>query len=137
MRALLVAAVVFVAALAGCSGKKGEDHDHLTYTCSNGTVISEEDYEDVLDNVTIDFLKTKCPKGTGGTGTSTGAATTNLPPNKLPVLKMKVSSADGNATNVTMLNGNLTFDATGSTDADGSISAIAISVTDSNTTRTK
>ncbi|MEK6976180.1 MAG: hypothetical protein AABY18_07545 [Candidatus Thermoplasmatota archaeon] len=134
MRALLVAAVVFVAALAGCSAKK-ESHDHLTYTCPNGQVISEEDYEGVLDNITVDFLKTKCPKGTGGSpGSST--TTTSQAPNKLPVLKIKVTDFAGNATNVTMLDGNLTFDATGSSDPDGAISAIAISVQDSNTTRT-
>lgn len=137
MRALLVAAVVFVAALAGCSGKKGgEEHDHLTYTCSNGTVISEEDYEDVLENVTVDFLKTKCPKGTG-TGTGNGTGTNSAAPNKLPILKLNVTDFGGNATNVTLLDGNLTFSAAGSSDPDGAISAIAISVTDSNTTRTK
>jgi hypothetical protein len=137
MRALLVAAVVFVAALAGCSGKKGDDdHDHLTYTCSNGKVISEEDYEDVLENVTVDFLKTKCPKN-GGTGTGNTTGGTTLAPNKLPVLMMNVTDFGGNATMVTLLNGNLTFSAAGSSDPDGMITAIAISVTDSNTTRTK
>lgn len=139
MRALLVAVIVFIAALAGCSGKKGEDHDHLTYTCTNGKVISAEDYEGAIadENITVDFLKTKCPKGTGsGTG-GNGTGTTNAVPNKLPVLKMNVTDAGGNATMVTMLKGNLTFSAAGSTDSDGTISAIAISVTDSNTTRTK
>lgn len=135
MRALLVAAVVFVAALAGCSGKKGDDHEHLTYTCPNGTVISEEDYEGVLDNITVDFLKTKCPKSGSGSGSKSN--TTSLAPNVLPTLKLTVKDFAGNVTNITFVDGNLTFDATGSMDPDGTISAIAISVQDSNTTRTR
>lgn len=138
MRALLVAALVFVAALAGCSGKKGDAEDFLTHTCTDGKVISEEDYEGVLaDNATdsdvINFLKTKCKAS--GTGTKTNS--TSLAPNKLPILVLNVTDFAGNATKVTMLNGNLTFSAAGSSDPDGHVTAIAISVTDSNTTRTK
>lgn len=138
MRALLVAALVFVAALAGCSGKKGDAEDFLTHTCNDGKVISEEDYEGVLaDNATdsdvINFLKTKCKAS--GTGTKTNS--TSLAPNKLPILVLNVTDFGGNATKVTMLNGNLTFSAAGSSDPDGQVTAIAISVTDSNTTRTK
>lgn len=135
MRALLVATLVFVAALAGCSGKKGSDDDHLHYECPDGTEIHGDDYEGVLENITVDFLKTKCPKS--GTGTGTKTNTTTLGPNKLPVLVLNITDDAGNVTNVTMLDGNLTFSAKGSHDPDGQVSAIAISVTDSNTTRTK
>lgn len=133
MRVLLVAAIVLIAALAGCSGKKG-GHDELHYTCPDGTVIHGDDYEGVLENITTDFLKTKCPKA-GGVGSKTN--TTNSAPNVLPVLKLNITDAGGNATNVTLKDGNLTFDATGSFDPDGVLSAIAISVKDSNQTRTK
>ncbi len=137
MRAMLVAALVFVAALAGCSGKKGGDEE-LHYVCTDGTEIHSEDYEGALaDNMTDDqvesFLKTKCPKA-GGSGSKTN--TTSSAPNVLPVLKLNITDAGGNATNVTMKNGNLTFDATGSFDPDGTLSAIAISVKDANQTRT-
>lgn len=135
MRALLVATLVFVAALAGCSGKKDSGDNALTYTCSDGTVVSEEDYEGVLENITVDFLKTKCPKT--GTGTGTKTNTTSLGPNVLPVLMLNITDDGGNVTNVTMLDGNLTFSAEGSFDPDGQVSAIAISVTDSNRTQTK
>ena len=137
MRALIVAALVLVAALAGCSGKKD---DELHYECADGTEIHEDDYEGVLGNLTeqqvLDFLKTKCPKtgGNGGTGTGSKSSSATLAPNKDPVLALKVTSGT-NATNVTTKGGNLTFDATGSTDADGTISAIAITVQDSNRTR--
>lgn len=141
MRALLVATLVFVAALAGCSGKKGGDDD-LHYTCTNGTEIHADDYEGVLnetasDNDVLNFLKTKCPKGTGTGNGGNSTGTTSLAPNQLPMLKMNVTDFGGNATMVTLLDGNLTFSAEGSADPDGTISAIAISVTDSNTTRTK
>lgn len=136
MRALLVAALVFVAALAGCSGKKGDDEIH--YLCSDGVEIHADDYEGAFpDNFTEsqvkDFLKTKCAKA-GGSGSKTN--TTASAPNVLPVLKLKVTDGTGNATNVTVKGGNLTFDATGSFDPDGTLSAIAISVKDSNQTRT-
>lgn len=138
MRALLVATLVFVAALAGCSGKKGGD-DELHYTCPDGTVIHGDDFKSVLEGLNTtaqqnDFLKTKCPKSSGS-GSKTN--TTTLAPNVLPTLKLKITDAGGNATNVTMLKGNLTFDATGSSDPDGQISAIAITVKDLNQTRTR
>lgn len=140
MRALLVATLVIVAAMAGCTGKKGDADDELHYECDDGTEIHADDYEGVLnetasDEDVLDFLKTKC-KATG-TGTGSKSGSTSLAPNKLPILVMKVMDFGGNETKVTMLDGNLTFDATGSSDPDGQVSAIAISVTDSNTTRTK
>lgn len=135
MRAILISAVILVAALAGCSSKKGDD-EHLHYTCPDGTEIHGDDYEGVLQNITVDFLKTKCPKGTG-TGTGSTTNTTSQAPNVLPNLVLNVTNFEGTATNVTFVDGNLTFSAAGSNDPDGQISAIAISVKDSNRTQTK
>lgn len=135
MRAFLISAVILVAALAGCSSKKGDD-DHLHYMCPDGTEIHAEDYEGVMENITVDFLKTKCPKGTGsGTGSATN--TTSQAPNVLPNLVLTVTNFAAEETNITFVDGNLTFDATGSNDPDGQVSAIAISVKDSNRTQTK
>jgi hypothetical protein len=140
MRALLVAALVFVAALAGCSGKKGDADEDLHYKCSDGTEVHSDDYAEALENLTEDsqikdFLKTKCPKSGSGTGSKSNS--TSLAPNVLPILKLNVTDAGGNATLVTLKGGNLTFSAAGSSDPDGTISAIAITVKDSNQTRTR
>ena len=136
MRVLLVAAVVLVAALAGCSGKSGDDEVH--FQCLNGgPELHQEDFPEIPGNFTEqqveDFLKAKCPKASGS-GSKTN--TTSLAPNVLPVLKLNITDFGGNVTNVTVKGGNLTFDATGSFDPDGTLSAIAISVKDSNQTRT-
>lgn len=136
MRVLLVAAIVLVAALAGCSGKSGDDEVH--FQCLNGgPELHQEDFPEIPGNFTEqqveDFLKAKCPKASGS-GSKTN--TTSAAPNVLPVLKLNITDFGGNVTNVTLKNGNLTFDATGSFDPDGTLSAIAISVKDSNQTRT-
>ncbi len=125
--AVSVALLVATASLlAGCSGNGGGDDIHVT--CPDGKELHSEDYANVT--TTPDLLK-KC-SGTGGTRTNT----TTQAPNQLPVLVLKTTDSGGNATNVTTLNGNVTFDATGSSDPDGTITGIAVTVQDSNTTRT-
>jgi hypothetical protein len=121
--AVLVALLVTTAALfAGCSGKDEDDH---TYTCANGTTLDLEKFPD-HHNSTFNAAS-HC--------TASHTNSTSLPPNKLPILTLKISDGT-NATNVTLLNGNLTFDATGSTDPDGQVTGIAVTIQDSNTTRT-
>ena len=111
--------------LAGCGDKGKEDFD---YVCPDGVQFHSDDYPQA--NTTADLAKL-CAKG-GGSKTNT----TSQAPNKLPVLVLNVTDDGGNATSVTMLDGNLTFSAAGSTDPDGTIAGIAVTVTDSNTTRT-
>jgi hypothetical protein len=126
--AAIVAILVTSAALmAGCSGK-GKEDDH-SYTCPNGTTIDLEKYPD-HHNSTFSAAS-HCPHS----GTTSHSNSTSLPPNQLPMLHLKISDG-GNVTNVTMLNGNLTFDAAGSMDPDGSVTGIAVTIQDSNTTRT-
>ena len=126
MRSVLVALLVSTTALlAGCSDDGGHEHD--AYTCPDGTELDLTDFPD-HDNETFNPLS-KCPKTSGGNSTSSA-------PNVLPTLSLSVKDDGGNETLVTMLGGNLTFSAEGSTDSDGSITGIAVSVTDSNTTRT-
>lgn len=128
MRSVLVALVVMSAALlAGCASKGGGT-DPATYTCPDGKKLNLDDIPG-SDNATFNPLS-KC----GGTGTRSN--TTASAPNVLPTLVLTTTDDGGNVTNVTMLDGNLTFSAEGSTDPDGSITGIAVSVTDSNTTRT-
>lgn len=122
--AVLVAILVTSAALfAGCSGK---DEDNHAYTCANGTTLDLEKFPD-HHNSTFNAAS-HC--------TSSKTNSTSLPPNKLPVLTLSIKGDGGNATNVTLLDGNLTFDATGSTDPDGQVTGIAVTIQDSNTTRT-
>ena len=129
MRVVFVATVVLVAALAGCSGKKDDKDFHVD--CPDGTELHSEDFTDV--NTTADLLKKCSGSSSSGSRSSTSTATG---PNVLPVLTLTVTDDGGNATNVTMVNGNLTFSAAGSKDPDGNITGIAVSVKDSNTTRT-
>ncbi|MEA3190695.1 MAG: hypothetical protein QOD77_1277 [Thermoplasmata archaeon] len=69
----------------------------------------------------------------GTTGTTTGPTTTARP-NEFPRIVLNVT-ANGAAGNVTVVGGNLTFDASQSFDPDGDgISAIAIALTDANGT---
>jgi hypothetical protein len=125
--AVLVAILVTSAALlAGCSGKK-EDDDHA-FTCPNGTTLDLEKFPD-HHNATFNPVS-HCPHASTSASNST-----SLAPNQLPILKLKVTDGK-NETPVTMLNGNLTFDASGSSDPDGQVTGIAVTVQDSNTTRT-
>jgi hypothetical protein len=114
--------------LAGCS-KSGEG-DELHYQCPGGVEIHQDDHPSA--NTTTDLAKF-CPRSS--TSGSKSNSTTSAP-NKLPTLVLKITDMDGAESPVTLLDGNLTFDATGSTDSDGSIAGIAVTVTDSNTTRT-
>jgi hypothetical protein len=124
--AILVASTVL---LSGCAKKAAED-DH-SYVCKNATSTVTIDLEKYPEHHNATFNPaSKCP------GVKSSASnTTSLAPNKLPILKMKITDGT-NVTNVTMLNGNLTFDATGSTDPDGTVTGIAVTVKDSNQTRT-
>lgn len=115
--------------LAGCAGGNG-DHEDETYTCPNGTVLNLEDFPE-HHNATFNPAS-KCPGGGSGSATTTTTQAPNIP----PVLVVKTFDSMGNETKVTLLGGNLTFSAEGSTDPDGQISGIAVTVTDSNTTRT-
>ena len=124
--AAIVALLVSASALlAGCSDDGG--HGDHAYTCPDGTQLDLEQFPD-HDNETFNPLS-KCPR-------TSGTTTTNSTPNQLPTLTLKVTDDGGNETPVTLLDGNLTFDAAGSSDPDGSVTGIAVSVTDSNTTRT-
>lgn len=76
-----------------------------------------------------------CP-GSSTTGPTTPPTSTTPPaPNVLPILTLTVTDDNGTETNHTNVGGNLTFDATGSTDPDGTVDAGAIVVQDSNQTR--
>lgn len=124
--AVLVALLVTSAAmLAGCSKKDDDDH---SYSCPNGTTIDLEKYPD-HHNATFNAAS-HCPGYTTSKSNST-----SLPPNQLPILKLKVTDGK-NETKIALLNGNLTFDAAGSSDPDGSVTGIAVTIQDSNTTRT-
>lgn len=128
MRSVPVAILVSSAfLLAGCSGGDGDD---LHYVCANGLEIHGEDHANATK---VEDLAKFCPKSStsGSKSNSTSAA-----PNVLPTLVLKITDMGGNVTPITLLDGNLTFDATGSTDPDGTIAGIAVTVTDSNTTRT-
>lgn len=123
--AVFVALLVTSAALlAGCSGKDKESDFRVT--CPDGKELNSKDFGNV--STTPDLLK-RC------TGAGSKTNTTSLPPNQMPVLKLKITDGT-NETKVTLVDGNLTFDAAGSSDPDGTITGIAVTVTDSNTTRT-
>ncbi len=129
MRSVPVAILVSSAfLLAGCSG--GGEGDELHYVCPGGVEVHQDDHPSA--NTTTDLAKF-CPKTStsGSRSNSTSAA-----PNVLPTLVLTITDDSGVATPVTFVDGNLTFDAAGSTDADGSVAGIAVTVTDSNTTRT-
>src|ERR1041385_1123978 len=131
MRALLLAAVLFMAILAGCAGKKA-DSSADSFTCPDGTKL---DLTTIAGHDNATFNATAhCPKKTNSTGNAT--SNTTKAPNKLPILKFKSSNETGNVTNVTNLKGNLFFDASGSMDLDGNITGLAMTATDSNTTHT-
>jgi hypothetical protein len=124
--AVLVALLVTSAALmAGCSGKDEDDH---SFTCPNGSTLDLEQFPD-HHNSTFNAAS-HCPHASTSASNST-----SLAPNKLPVLVLKITDGK-NETNIAMLNGNLTFDASGSSDPDGSVTGIAVTIQDSNTTRT-
>jgi hypothetical protein len=130
MRSVPVAILLLASfVLAGCAG--GGDDDHIHYQCpGGGPEIHGEDHPSA--NTTADLAKF-CPStGTGGSATSTTTQAPNIP----PVLVVKTFDSMGNETKVTLLRGNLTFSAEGSSDPDGEISGIAVTVTDSNQTRT-
>lgn len=128
--ALVAILVASAALLAGCSSKSN-DATHV-FVCKNST-----------STVTIDLTKfpgyqnstfsaaSHCP-GAAHSATNT----TSQAPNVLPILQLAIKDKGGNKTNVTMLDGNLTFDATGSHDPDGTVTGIAVTVQDSNQTRT-
>lgn len=125
--AVLVALLVTSAALlAGCSGKKQDDNH--SFTCPNGTTLDLEKFPD-HHNATFSPVS-HCPHASTSASNSTSEA-----PNQLPILKLKITDGK-NETSVTLKDGNLTFDATGSSDPDGQVTGIAVTVQDSNTTRT-
>ncbi len=120
LRALLALALVAAAALSGCFGSDDEPTDDH---CDDGHVDAD------------------CPDNTLGAGGDQNLGNTTdtnetVEPNVPPVVALKVFDDAGNETRATMLGGNLTFDASGSMDEDGTIDQAAITVTDSNQTRT-
>ncbi len=124
---LAVALGAAVMALSGCFG--GSDgHEHEEFTCPDGTILDLADIEG-HDDEGFDPLD-ECPN------TAPSPTTTTPPtPNELPVLVLTVTDDLGNATSVTILGGNLTFSAAGSSDPDGTLVGAAIVVQDSNQTR--
>lgn len=130
MRSVPVAILLSTAfLLAGCSGGDGEE---LHYVCADGKEIHADDHPEANATKAEDLAKF-CAKPTtsGSRSNSTSSA-----PNVSPILVLSITDPGGNVTPVTLLDGNLTFDATGSSDPDGTIAGIAVTVTDSNTTRT-
>lgn len=132
MRSVVPVAILVLSSLllAGCSG--GDGDKELRYVCANGTEINADDHPEANATKAEDLAKF-CPK-TSTTGSKSN--TTSQAPNVPPVLVLNITDGGGNVTNVILLDGNLTFDATGSSDPDGSIAGIAVTITDSNTTKT-
>ncbi|HEX2066005.1 MAG TPA: hypothetical protein VHI93_04250 [Candidatus Thermoplasmatota archaeon] len=110
MRALPLFAVLLVGALtlSGCSSKD-DGPSSTSGTSSTGT------------------------HGTL-TGTHTHTNTSAPAPNLPPVVVLRVTNANGTATNVTLAGGNLTFDASASSDPDDGLSQMAIVAQDANQT---
>lgn len=132
MRSVVPVAILVLSSLllAGCSGGDGDEELH--YVCANGTEIHADDHPEANATKAEDLAKF-CPKSsTSGSQSNTTSQAPNVP----PVLVLNITDFGGNATNVVMLDGNLTFSAVGSSDSDGTIAGIAVTVTDSNTTRT-
>lgn len=130
--ALLAASLIVVAALAGCSSK-GSDSEDFHVTCADGTELHSEDFANVTTNA--DLLK-KCPGVSSSSGSKSSTTSTPSAPNVAPTVGLTVTDDGGNATLVTLVDGNLTFDASSSVDSDGNITGAAVSVADSNQTRT-
>lgn len=97
-------------ALAGCSSDEETDHP-----CGAGHVDEH------------------CPSPSPTSSGTTPPPTTSAPPNKPPVISLKVL-ANGTVGNVTTVGGSLTFDASGSSDADGEIVDAAITLIMANQT---
>jgi hypothetical protein len=112
MRVHFLALALVAVMLAGCFGDSGDTDEPGTTT-----------------------TKTTTPGG--GNTTTPGGNTTggNVKPNLPPVLALRVLDDAGTPTTMTNVGGNLTFDATGSTDPDGSISDLAVIIYDGNRTR--
>lgn len=116
LRALLALALVAAAALSGCFGSDDEPTDDH---CDDGHTDAE------------------CPDELGGQGLGNETAENEtVIPNVPPTVALVVFDDGGNETRAVMLGGNLTFDASGSMDSDGAIDQAAVTVTDSNQTRT-
>ncbi len=118
LRALLALALVAAAALSGCFGSDDEPTDDH---CDDGHTDAD------------------CPANELGTDTGVGNETAEnetVVPNVPPTVALLVFDDGGNETRQVMLGGNLTFDASGSVDSDGSVDQAAITVADSNQTRT-
>ncbi|HUR24426.1 MAG TPA: hypothetical protein VM327_00235 [Candidatus Thermoplasmatota archaeon] len=132
MRSVVPVAILVLTSIlmAGCAKDGGEEHLH--YVCANGTEVHEDAHPEANATKAEDLAKF-CPKSsTSGSKSNT----TSQAPNVMPTLVLNITDDGGNVTPVTMLDGNLTFSAVGSKDADGTIAGIAVTVTDSNTTRT-
>jgi hypothetical protein len=134
MRSVLPVAILVLTSfvLAGCSG--GGDDDDLHYVCANGTEIHSDDHPEANATKADDLAKF-CP-GSSTSKSGSKSNSTASKPNVLPNLVLKITNDTGAETPIILLDGNLTFDATGSTDSDGTVAGIAVTVTDSNTTRT-
>lgn len=111
----LVALLMISLAFAGCFGGGDEPEEH---SCDDGHMD-----EDCPGNTT-----TTAPPGTNTT-------TTPPAPNMPPVAALDIFDAGGNATQVTLLGGSLTFDGSASEDPDGEVTEMAVILTDSNGTR--
>ena len=116
--------------MAGCAKDGGEDELH--YVCADGKEIHADDHPEANATQASDLAKF-CAKSTT---TGSRSNSTSQAPNVSPILILNITDNGGNATNVTLLDGNLTFSAEGSSDPDGSIAGIAVTITDSNTTKT-
>lgn len=132
MRSVVPVAILVLTSvlMAGCAKDDGEGDLH--YVCANGTEIHADDHPEANATEAEDLAKFCARSSTTGSRSNT----TSQAPNVLPTLVVNVTDDGGNATVVTMIDGNLTFSAAGSTDSDGTIAGIAVTVTDSNTTRT-
>ena len=127
--AIAVGCLVLASALAGCGAKQATcpDAQGNETDCGHGESSPTR-------SSTGGFPHTDCMDASGRVVSCT-TSTSKGPPNVPPVVVIKVTDANGTATNVTRVGGTLFFDASASTDADGDgLSAIAMVAVDSNGT---
>jgi hypothetical protein len=142
MRVALPVVLLLTLTFAGCfgggGGGGGDDDEHEDYECPDGTTINPQDFPD-HDNETFDIAD-HCPEdGGNGNGTNgNGNGTQNVAPELVLTI---FDAPGGNVTNVTSVTdevgSQLTFSADGSSDSDGQISGIAVTVDDGNRSQTK
>lgn len=125
VKTLLTALTFLLVALSGCFGgdeePQDDDHDH----CDHAHGDHAEGEHDCPDD----------DHGNDGNNTDDGNVTDE--PNMFPIPALTMTDGDGNAIDSSKFiwaGGNVTFDATGTTDLDGEIAFVGISINDGETT---